>query len=54
MPKSGRESHDCSQPGSLMEHTVYDDLDGSIVTSNLADYAVPVNADIPDRGPLRR
>jgi len=31
----------------LMEHTVYDERDGSIVTSNLADYAVPVNADIP-------
>lgn len=31
----------------LMEHTVYDRRDGSIVTSNLADYAVPVNADIP-------
>lgn len=32
----------------LMEHTVYDDRDGSIITSNLADYAVPVNADIPN------
>jgi xanthine dehydrogenase YagR molybdenum-binding subunit len=31
----------------LMEHTVYDDRDGSIVTSNLADYALPVNADVP-------
>jgi xanthine dehydrogenase YagR molybdenum-binding subunit len=30
----------------LMEHTVYDDRDGGIITSNLADYAVPVNADI--------
>ena len=30
----------------LMEHTVYDPRDGSIVTSNLADYAVPVNADV--------
>jgi xanthine dehydrogenase YagR molybdenum-binding subunit len=30
----------------LMEHTVYDQRDGSIVNSNLADYAVPVNADI--------
>jgi xanthine dehydrogenase YagR molybdenum-binding subunit len=29
----------------LMEHTVYDSRDGSIVTSNLADYAIPVNAD---------
>jgi xanthine dehydrogenase YagR molybdenum-binding subunit len=32
--------------GALMEHTVYDARDGSIVTSNLADYAVPVNADV--------
>lgn len=30
----------------LMEHTVYDPRDGGIVNSNLADYAVPVNADI--------
>lgn len=30
----------------LMEHTVYDRRDGGIITSNLADYAVPVNADI--------
>jgi xanthine dehydrogenase YagR molybdenum-binding subunit len=30
----------------LMEHTVYDSRDGGIITSNLADYAVPVNADI--------
>jgi xanthine dehydrogenase YagR molybdenum-binding subunit len=30
----------------LMEHTVYDHRDGGIVTSNLADYAVPVNADV--------
>ncbi len=30
----------------LMEHTVYDHRDGGIVNSNLADYAVPVNADI--------
>ena len=30
----------------LMEHTVYDHRDGGIITSNLADYAVPVNADI--------
>jgi xanthine dehydrogenase YagR molybdenum-binding subunit len=29
----------------LMEHTVYDSRDGSSVTSNLADYAIPVNAD---------
>ena len=32
----------------LTEHTVYDPRDGSIVTSNLADYAIPVNADVPD------
>jgi xanthine dehydrogenase YagR molybdenum-binding subunit len=32
----------------LMEHTVYDRRDGSIITSNLADYAVPVNADVHD------
>jgi xanthine dehydrogenase YagR molybdenum-binding subunit len=31
----------------LTEHTVYDPRDGTIVTSNLADYAIPVNADIP-------
>ncbi len=31
----------------LMEHTVYDSRDGSIVTSNFADYAIPVNADTP-------
>jgi xanthine dehydrogenase YagR molybdenum-binding subunit len=30
----------------LMEHTVYDRRDGGIITSNLADYAVPVNADV--------
>jgi xanthine dehydrogenase YagR molybdenum-binding subunit len=30
----------------LMEHTVYDRRDGGILTSNLADYAVPVNADV--------
>ena len=32
----------------LMEHTVFDERDGSIVNSNLADYAVPVNADITE------
>lgn len=31
----------------LFEHTVYDERDGSIINSNLADYVVPVNADIP-------
>ena len=31
----------------LTEHTVYDHRDGSIITSNLADYAIPVNADVP-------
>jgi xanthine dehydrogenase YagR molybdenum-binding subunit len=30
----------------LMEHTAYDHRDGGIITSNLADYAVPVNADV--------
>src|SRR5262245_3127932 len=30
----------------LMEHTAYDRRDGGIVTSNLADYAVLVNADV--------
>jgi xanthine dehydrogenase YagR molybdenum-binding subunit len=30
----------------LMEHTVYDPRTGRPVTDNLADYAVPVNADI--------
>ncbi len=29
-----------------MEHTGYDHCDGGIITSNLADYAVPVNAGI--------
>jgi xanthine dehydrogenase YagR molybdenum-binding subunit len=32
----------------LLEHTVYDHLHGRVVTNNLADYAVPVNADIPE------
>jgi len=31
----------------LFEQTVYDHRDGSIVNSNLADYVVPVNADVP-------
>ncbi|MEP6768490.1 MAG: xanthine dehydrogenase family protein molybdopterin-binding subunit [Acidobacteriota bacterium] len=30
----------------LMEHTAYDDRTGRAITDNLADYAVPVNADI--------
>jgi len=30
----------------LLEHTVYDHLHGRVVTNNLADYAVPVNADV--------
>jgi CO/xanthine dehydrogenase Mo-binding subunit len=30
----------------LIEHTVYDNPDGGTITSNLPDYAVPVNADI--------
>ena len=32
----------------LFEHTVYDRFNGRVVTNNLADYSVPVNADIPD------
>jgi xanthine dehydrogenase YagR molybdenum-binding subunit len=32
----------------LHEHTVYDPNRGKVVTDNLADYLVPVNADIPD------
>ena len=32
----------------LMEHTVVDDRDAKIVNPNLAEYHVPVNADVPD------
>ena len=32
----------------LFENTVYDRDHGRVVTNNLADYAVPVNADIPN------
>ena len=32
----------------LMEHTVYDHRTGLPVTNNLADYLVPVNADVPE------
>jgi xanthine dehydrogenase YagR molybdenum-binding subunit len=32
----------------LFEHTVYDREHGRVVTNNLADYTVPVNADIPN------
>ncbi|MHB1951480.1 MAG: xanthine dehydrogenase family protein molybdopterin-binding subunit [Acidiferrobacteraceae bacterium] len=32
----------------LLERTVFDERHGRIVTDNLADYLVPVNADIPD------
>jgi xanthine dehydrogenase YagR molybdenum-binding subunit len=32
----------------LLEHTVTDHRDGRVVNANLADYLVPVNADIPD------
>ena len=32
----------------LMEHTVMDEQRGRFATRNLADYLVPVNADIPD------
>ncbi len=31
----------------LMEHTVYDKVNGRVITNNMADYAVPVNADVP-------
>jgi xanthine dehydrogenase YagR molybdenum-binding subunit len=34
--------------GALLEHTVTDPRDGRIVNANLADYLVPVNADVPD------
>ena len=30
----------------LTEHTVHDHRDGGIIISDLADYAVPVNADV--------
>ena len=32
----------------LMEHTVADDRDARLVNPNLAEYHVPVNADVPD------
>ncbi|MFE5564995.1 xanthine dehydrogenase family protein molybdopterin-binding subunit [Amycolatopsis japonica] len=32
----------------LLEHTATDPRDGRIVNANLADYLVPVNADVPD------
>jgi xanthine dehydrogenase YagR molybdenum-binding subunit len=32
----------------LMEQTVYDSRNGAIVSDSLADYLVPVNADIPE------
>lgn len=32
----------------LLEHTVTDHRDGRIVNANLADYLVPVNADVVD------
>jgi xanthine dehydrogenase YagR molybdenum-binding subunit len=32
----------------LLEHTVYDHEHGRVVTNNLADYSLPVNADVPD------
>ncbi|MFI6693041.1 xanthine dehydrogenase family protein molybdopterin-binding subunit [Streptomyces sp. NPDC050433] len=34
--------------GALLEHTVTDHRDGRIVNANLADYLVPVNADVPE------
>src|SRR5258705_9449712 len=32
----------------LLEHTVYDQRHGLVITNNLADYGMPVNADIQD------
>ena len=32
----------------LLEHTVTDTRDGRIANANLADYLVPVNADVPN------
>ena len=32
----------------LLEHTVTDPRDGRIANANLADYLVPVNADVPN------
>jgi xanthine dehydrogenase YagR molybdenum-binding subunit len=32
----------------LLEHTVTDRRDGRIANASLADYLVPVNADVPD------
>jgi len=32
----------------LLEHTAYDPRTGRPVTDNFADYAIPVNADIPE------
>lgn len=32
----------------LTEHTVYDPTNGRIVTHDLADYLIPVNADMPE------
>ena len=32
----------------LMEHTVYDPRHGRLLSANLADYLIPVNADVPD------
>jgi len=32
----------------LMEHTVYDHRTGLPLTANFADYAIPVNADVPE------
>jgi xanthine dehydrogenase YagR molybdenum-binding subunit len=36
----------------LMEHTVYDRRNGRVVTDNLADYLVPVNADVEQIDPF--
>ncbi|HEU5081557.1 MAG TPA: xanthine dehydrogenase family protein molybdopterin-binding subunit [Opitutaceae bacterium] len=34
--------------GALLEESVYDSRDGHVVTDNIADYHMPVNADTPD------
>jgi len=33
---------------SLLENTVLDDRDGRVLNANMADYLVPVNADVPE------
>ena len=43
-----RASYEFALVSALLEHTVYDREHGRVVTNNLADYAVPVNADVPN------